>query len=215
MLCLLIHLVTYAGYQTLILVWVIFTTSLAPVSNYLFPQTRGSSFQYRSYKKLWLPIKKIFDARTFPCCWCFDDIHNSFDFTDKLLNNAVNEHAPLTHWGRVTHICLGKLTWTAPSHYLNQCWNIVYWTLRNKLQWNFNRNSNIFIVENTFENVVCEMLFTSSRPQSCPFLYTAIYVELSRWHVFYNDGITRVETLPIERTIGGKEILFRNCEGKQ
>ena len=27
----------------------------------------------------------------------------------------------------------------------------------NKLQWNFNRNSNIFIQENAFENVVCEM----------------------------------------------------------
>ena len=36
----------------------------------------------------------------------------------------------LTHWGRVTHICVGKLTiigsdnglspWSAPSHYLNQ-----------------------------------------------------------------------------------------------
>ena len=27
----------------------------------------------------------------------------------------------------------------------------------NELQWNFNRNSNIFIQENAFENVVCEM----------------------------------------------------------
>ena len=45
----------------------------------------------------------------------------------------------------------------APSHYLNQCWNVVNWTLGNKLQWNFNRNSNIFIQENAFENVVCEM----------------------------------------------------------
>ena len=25
--------------------------------------------------------------------------------------------------------------WPAPSHYLNQCWNIVTWTLGNKLQW--------------------------------------------------------------------------------
>ena len=58
----------------------------------------------------------------------------------------------LTHWGRVTHICVGK-----PSHYLNKCWIIVNWTTTNKLQWNFNRNSNIFIQENAFENVVCEM----------------------------------------------------------
>ena len=35
----------------------------------------------------------------------------------------------LTHWGRVTHICVSKLTWPAPSHYLNQWWIIVNWTL--------------------------------------------------------------------------------------
>ena len=74
----------------------------------------------------------------------------------------------LTHWGRVTHICVGNLTIigsdnglssgrSAPSHYLNQCRNIINWSLRNKLQWHFNRNSNIFIQENAFENVVCEM----------------------------------------------------------
>ena len=34
----------------------------------------------------------------------------------------------------------------------------VNWTIKNKLQWNFNRNSNIFIHENALENVVCEMV---------------------------------------------------------
>ena len=53
----------------------------------------------------------------------------------------------------------------APSHYLNQCWNIVNWTLRNKLLWNFNRNSNIFIQQNALENVVCEMASILSGPQ--------------------------------------------------
>ena len=52
-----------------------------------------------------------------------------------------------------------------PSHYLNQCCNIVNRILRNKLQWNFNRNSNVFIQENALENVVCEMAFILSRPQ--------------------------------------------------
>ena len=28
----------------------------------------------------------------------------------------------------------------------------------NKLQWNFNRNSNIFIQENAFESVACKMV---------------------------------------------------------
>ena len=34
-----------------------------------------------------------------------------------------------------------------------------------KLQWNFNRNSNIFIKENTFENVVFEMAAIFARSQ--------------------------------------------------
>ena len=53
----------------------------------------------------------------------------------------------------------------APSHYQKQWWNIVNWTLRNKLQWNFNRNSYIFIQENAFENVVWKMAAILSRPQ--------------------------------------------------
>ena len=53
---------------------------------------------------------------------------------------------------------------TAPNHYLNQCWNIVNWTPRNKLQWNFSWNSNIFNQENALENVVCEMASILCRP---------------------------------------------------
>ena len=55
----------------------------------------------------------------------------------------------LTHWGRVTHICVGNLNiiGSAASHYLHQCWNIVNWTPRNKLRWNVNQNSYIFIHE--------------------------------------------------------------------
>ena len=43
---------------------------------------------------------------------------------------------------RVTHICVA---WSAPSHYLNQCCNIVIWTLKNDLQSKFNRNTYISI----------------------------------------------------------------------
>ena len=52
-----------------------------------------------------------------------------------------------------------------PSHYLKQCWITVNWTLRNKRQWNFNRNSNIYIQENALEHVVCKMESISSRRQ--------------------------------------------------
>ena len=52
-----------------------------------------------------------------------------------------------------------------PSHYLIWCWNIVNWTLGNKSKWNFNQNLYIFIDENAFENVACEMMAILSGPQ--------------------------------------------------
>ena len=88
-----------------------------------------------------------------------------------LMNSMLTKQSHcrwLTHWGRVTYICVGELTIIgsdnglsrgrrqAISHYLNHCWNIVNWTLGHKPQWNFNPNSSIFIKENAFENVVCE-----------------------------------------------------------
>ena len=57
-------------------------------------------------------------------------------------------------------------TWRlVPSHYLNHCWNIVTWTLRNKFQWNLNRTSCIFMHENTFGNVVRKIVIILSRSQ--------------------------------------------------
>ena len=44
------------------------------------------------------------------------------------------------------------MSWLAPSHYLNQCLNIINRTLGNELKRNFNQNSYIFIQENAFEN---------------------------------------------------------------
>ena len=57
-----------------------------------------------------------------------------------------------------------KRSWSAPNHYQNQCWNIVIWTLRCKLQWNFKRNSNNFIQGYLFEIIVWKMVanFVSS-----------------------------------------------------
>ena len=57
------------------------------------------------------------------------------------------------------------VAWPAPSHYLNQCWNIVNWTLRNKFQWNLKQNSYIFIQENALENVVWKIAAILSLPQ--------------------------------------------------
>ena len=74
-------------------------------------------------------------------------------------------HDELTDRGRVTRICVSRLAIIASSHYLKQCWNVVNWILRNKREWHFNRNYNIFIKENAFDSVVCEMAAMMSRPQ--------------------------------------------------
>ena len=55
------------------------------------------------------------------------------------------------------------VAYSAPSHYLNQCWFIVNWNLRNKLQWNFNENTKIFIHKNASESNFCEMAAILSR----------------------------------------------------
>ena len=77
--------------------------------------------------------------------------------------NKYTRHG-LTHWGRVTHICVGNLSiidsdnGLSPSRHQaiirTNAGIFAIWTVRNKLQWNFNRNSNIFIQEITFENIV-------------------------------------------------------------
>ena len=46
-----------------------------------------------------------------------------------------------------------------------KCCNVVNWALRNTLQWNLKRNSNIFFQEKTFEYVVCEMAAILYQPQ--------------------------------------------------
>ena len=85
-----------------------------------------------------------------------------------------------TNWGQAMHICVGKLdiigsdNGLVPWHYLNQCWNIVNWTLANKLQWNFNWNPNIFIQENALVYVVDEMTSILLRPQ-CANMATLLY----------------------------------------
>ena len=50
-----------------------------------------------------------------------------------------------------------------PSHYLNQCLVIVDWTLRDKLQWNSNQKTKLFIHQNASENIVCQKAAILSR----------------------------------------------------
>ena len=103
------------------------------------------------------------------CTWC--PLHSSVNFLmlTKMTWNFPTLDIPISHQTKlicrcacrrpvfiakltITHFILWLVTWSVPSHYLNQCWNIANWTLRNKLQWNFDKNSYIFIQENAFEN---------------------------------------------------------------
>ena len=83
-----------------------------------------------------------------------------FTFNSLNLSDAYMRRESYHHWFRYWLVA-----WSVPSHYLNQCWNIVNWTLSNKFQWNCYRNSNIFSQENAFENVLWKMAAIMPRPQ--------------------------------------------------
>ena len=75
--------------------------------------------------------------------------------------------AKLTYWGRVTHICISKLTTIGTDNGLSPgrrqaiiCFNagiLLIGPLGTNFREIFNRNYNIVIQENAFESVVCEM----------------------------------------------------------
>ena len=104
----------------------------------------------------------------------------------------------------MTHICVSKLTiigsynglselsWSVPSHYLNQWWNIVNLTLWNKFPWNLIRNSNIFIQENAIENVVWRMAVILCRPQCVNDSSDKVRVSPG---LYLDQPITQVEAL--------------------
>ena len=107
--------------------------------------------------------------------WHYDvkTVVGPFDHYDG--NAYSGDTDPLTHWGRVTHICVSELTITGSDNGLSPrrrqaiIWNkagllLIEPLIRNKLQWNFNRNSNISIQKNALEHVVCEMVSILSRP---------------------------------------------------
>ena len=73
-------------------------------------------------------------------------------------SSCINSSSPL-----VPHLCASEsgqhgfrwwlVAYSAPSHYINQCWIIINWIHMNKLQWNFNQSTKLFIHENAFEMV--------------------------------------------------------------
>ena len=73
---------------------------------------------------------------------------------------------------------------SAPSHYLNQCWLLVNWTLRDKLQGNSDQNTKLFIHRNAFENIVCELVAILSWGDE--FIPMFAYLRLSCWALQYS-----------------------------
>ena len=57
------------------------------------------------------------------------------------------------------------MAWSAPNHYLNKSWNIINWTIRNKIKWNLYRYSYVFLQENAFKNVAWKTATALSRPR--------------------------------------------------
>ena len=78
------------------------------------------------------------------CLLCLVSNHFSHDCRGSL-------STPLTHWGRVTHICVGKLTIIDSDNDLSpDRRQAIIWTnagilwIGNKTQWNINHNSYIY-----------------------------------------------------------------------
>ena len=97
------------------------------------------------------------------------------EITSLKMMNGISRNlttlSVLTHWGRGTHICVGKLIITGSDNDLSagrRQANILTNAgalLIGPLVTNFsvNQNWNIFIQENIFENIVCEMASILSR----------------------------------------------------
>ena len=73
------------------------------------------------------------------------------------LNSSPPSAAYMRQWIGSALVKIMACRLLGVSRYLNQCWVVVNWTFRNKLQWYFNQKSKLFIHENISENVVCEM----------------------------------------------------------
>ena len=96
---------------------------------------------------------------------------------------SVHNACVLTHWGRVTHNCVGELTIIGSDNGLSpERRQAIIWAnagilliepLGTKLQSNLNRNWNIFIQENVFQNVVWKMSAILSRSQ-CVNLFSSV-----------------------------------------
>ena len=90
-----------------------------------------------------------------------------FDITSFPNNMRNNFNAIFDLNCAKSFVCSRHVICACPtlSHYLNQCWVIVNWTLVSIVQWHFNQNTANTIEENAFENIVSKMSAILSRLQ--------------------------------------------------
>ena len=91
------------------------------------------------------PVNKIHIFQCLGKIFCVEFQRYPLKFHTKYLTHTLKDMIFIQHWNYKP-----KMVWrpvfdfnaspSAPSHYLNQCWVMLNWTLRNKLQWNFNKS---------------------------------------------------------------------------
>ena len=101
--------------------------------------------------------------------------------------------AYMRKWNGSALVQIRLVAFSAPSNYQNQCWVIVNWTRRDKLQWKFSQIINFF-QENASENTVREMadilfrrrwanennVFCTAGPSPLPFVAAKTVVKAPR-----------------------------------
>ena len=118
---------------------------------------------------------------------------------DWSLNHSHHWYG-LTLRGRVTHICVYRLTIIGSDNGLSPGRRqAIIWTnagillminLKNKLQWNLVWNSYIFIQGNAFEYVICEMVEILPRPQYVDIRHLIVEIPVCM-HILANTSFVR------------------------
>ena len=95
---------------------------------------------------------------------------------DIHINSSPPSAAYMHQWAGSTLVLIIACRLWVPSHYLNQCWVIVNGTLRNKLQWNSNQNTKVFIHENAsqhYDDII--MIAMASQITNLTIVYSTVY----------------------------------------
>ena len=129
--------------------------------------------------------KKKYLALTTKTCYGYLWIHHCVSWSLGTVNSVcLVITITLTHWGRVTHICVSKLTSIGSDNGLAPGWcQAIIWNnagilLIGTLATNFSE-----IWENALENFICKMAAILSQPQCFKF---PPYLQGQGWDVFHD-----------------------------